>query len=87
MLFPPAPQFFSSLIDGCLKYKNKEKPKTGLRLDPRLNYDVKIGPKPGPRGVKKSGPVGAGAEMQGSRVATLNLSKNIVYVHLDLFVK
>ncbi len=33
---------FSSLIDGCLKYKNKEKPKTG----PQLNYDVNIGPKP-----------------------------------------
>ncbi len=47
--------FFSSLIDGCLKYKNKEKPKTGPRPGPRLNYDVKIGPKPGPRGVKKSG--------------------------------
>ncbi len=30
-------QFFSSLIDGCLKYKHKEKPKS-------LNYDVKIGP-------------------------------------------
>ncbi len=28
---------FSSLIDGCLKYKHKEKPKS-------LNYDVKIGP-------------------------------------------
>ncbi len=51
---------FSSLIDGCLKYKNKEKPKTGPRPDPRLNYDVTIGPKPGPRGVKKSGPIGAG---------------------------
>ncbi len=35
---------FSSLIDGCLKYKNKEKPKTGPRPGPRLNYDVKIGP-------------------------------------------
>ncbi len=35
---------FSSLIDGCLKYKHKEKPKTGPRPDPRLNYDVKIGP-------------------------------------------
>ncbi len=44
---------FSSLIDGCLKYKNKEKPKTGPRPGPRLNYDVKIGPKPGPRDVKK----------------------------------
>ncbi len=37
VLFPPARQFFSSLIDGCLKYKHKEKPKS-------LNYDVKIGP-------------------------------------------
>ncbi len=37
LLFPPARQFFSSLIDGCLKYKHKEKPKS-------LNYDVKIGP-------------------------------------------
>ncbi len=45
--------FFSSLIDGCIKYKNKEKPKTGPRPGPHLNYDVKIGPKPGPRDVKK----------------------------------
>ncbi len=52
--------FFSSLIDGCLKYKNKEKSKTGPRPGLRLNYDVKIGPKPGPRGVKKSGPIGPG---------------------------
>ncbi len=52
--------FFSSLIDGCLKYKNKEKPKTGPRPGPRLNCDVKIGPKPGPRDVKKLGPVGPG---------------------------
>ncbi len=52
--------FFSSLIDGCLKYKNKEKPKTGPRLSPHLNYDVKISPKPGPRGIKKSGPIGPG---------------------------
>ncbi len=44
VLFPPAQQFFSSLIDGCLKYKHKEKPKTGPRPGPRLNYDVKIGP-------------------------------------------
>ncbi len=44
LLFPPARQFFSSLIDGCLKYKHKEKPKTGPRPGPRLNYDVKIGP-------------------------------------------
>ncbi len=48
--------FFSSLIDGCLKYTNKEKPKTGLRPGPRLSYDVKIGPKPGSKGVEKSGP-------------------------------
>ncbi len=66
MLLPSARHFFfSSLIDGCLKYKNKEKPKTGPRPGLRLNYDV-IGPKPGPRGVKKSGPIGPGAEMQGS---------------------
>ncbi len=37
-----------SLIDGCLKYNNKEKPKTGLRPGPRLNDDVNIGPKPSP---------------------------------------
>ncbi len=48
-VFPPAPQFFSSLIDGCLKYKNKENQRPE---GPRLNYDVKIGPKPGPRDVK-----------------------------------
>ncbi len=29
---------------GCLKYKDKEKPKTDPRPGPRLNYDVKIGP-------------------------------------------
>ncbi len=38
--------FFSLLIDGCLKYKNKESPKTGPRPGPRLNYDMKIVPKP-----------------------------------------
>ncbi len=38
VLFPPARQFTSSLIDGCLKYINEEKPKTGL------NYDMIIGP-------------------------------------------
>ncbi len=42
VLFPPARQFFSSLIDGCLKYKHKEKPKTGPRPGPHLNYDVQI---------------------------------------------
>ncbi len=42
---------FSSIIDGCLKYKN-EKPKTGPRPGPRLNYDVNIGLKPSPRDVK-----------------------------------
>ncbi len=52
--------FFSSLIDGCLKYTNKKKHKTGPRPSPCLNYDVKIGPKPGPRGVKKSGPIRPG---------------------------
>ncbi len=45
--------FFSSLIDGCPKYKNKEKPKTVPRPGLRLNYDVKIGLKPGLRDVKK----------------------------------
>ena len=38
----------------------KDKPKTGQRPGPRVNYDVKIGPKPGPMGVNKSGPVGLG---------------------------
>ncbi len=47
MLFPPARQIFF----GCLKYKNKEKPKAGSRPSPRLSYDVKIGP----RGVKCRG--------------------------------
>ncbi len=28
--------FFSSLIDGCLKYKNKEKPKTGPKARPHV---------------------------------------------------
>ncbi len=37
---------FSSLIDGCLKYKNKKNPK----------IYVNIGPKPSPRDVKKSEP-------------------------------
>ncbi len=32
----------SSLIDGCLKYKHKEKPKTGPRPGTHLYYDVKI---------------------------------------------
>ncbi len=59
-VFTSVANIFSSLIDGCLKYKNKEKPKTGPRPGPLLNYDVKIGPKPSPRGVKKSGPIGAG---------------------------
>ncbi len=47
---------FSSLIDGCLKYKHKEKPKTDPRPGPRLNYYVKIGP------------IEARSEMQGSSV-------------------
>ncbi len=47
---------FSSIIDGCLKYKLKEKPKTGPRPGLRLNYDVNIVPKPSPRDVKKSEP-------------------------------
>ncbi len=54
--------FFSSLIDECLKYKNKEKPKTGPRPGPRLIYDAKISP----RDVKKVGARRARAEMQGS---------------------
>ncbi len=45
---------FSSLIDGCLKYNNKEEPKTGQRFGPCLDYDVNTGPKPSPRDVKKS---------------------------------
>ncbi len=49
-------EIFSSLIDGCLKYKNKEKPKTGPRPGLRLNYDANIGPKPSPSDVKKSEP-------------------------------
>ncbi len=49
--------FFSALFDGCLKYINKEKPKTDPRPGPLLNFNVKIIPKPGPRDVKKSGPV------------------------------
>ncbi len=40
--------FFSSLIDGCLKYTNKEKPETGLGPGLRLNYDVKICPEARP---------------------------------------
>ncbi len=65
MLFPfhQSGNFLSSLIDECLKYKNKEKRKTGPRPGPCLNYDVKIVPKPSPGGVKKSG---ARAQMQGS---------------------
>ncbi len=52
----------------CLKYKNKEKPKTGPRPGPLLNFDVKIGLKPSPRDVKKVGACRARAEMQGSSV-------------------
>ncbi len=40
--FHQSDNFLSSLIDGCLKYKNKEKHKTGPRPGPHLNYDVKI---------------------------------------------
>ncbi len=47
-------EIFSSL-DGCLKYKNNEKPKAGPRPSPHLNYDVNIGPKPSPRDVKTIG--------------------------------
>ncbi len=51
-VFSTSVAIFLSLIDGCLKYKNKEKPKTGPRPGPLLNYDVNIGPKPSPRDVK-----------------------------------
>ncbi len=37
------------------EYKNK-KSKIGPRPGLCLNYDVKIGPKPSPKGIKKSGP-------------------------------
>ncbi len=72
MLLPPAWQFFSSLIDGCLKYKNKEKPKTDPRPGPRLNYDVKIGPKP-----KKSGPVGAGLKCRALAFPSVEITPNM----------
>ncbi len=52
--------FFPSLIDGCLKYKNKEKPK--MRPDPRLKYDVKIG--------KNDGAHRPRVEMQGCSLTT-----------------
>ncbi len=48
----------SSLI--LYKYKNKEKRKTGQSLGPHLNYDLTIGPKPGPRGVNNRGTLGPG---------------------------
>ncbi len=57
LLFPPARQFFSSLIDGCLKYKHKEKPKS-------LNYDVKMA---------RSKPGRGRAEMQGSSVPLVEI--------------
>ncbi len=44
---------FSSIIDGCLKYKNKEKPITGPRPGPCLCYDVKIVPETRPKKQKK----------------------------------
>ena len=52
--------FFFSLSDGCLKYKSKEKSKTGGGHGPCLNYDVKIIPKASLRVVKKSGSIGLG---------------------------
>ncbi len=45
---------------GALRQAFAEKPKTGPRPGPHLNYDVKTVPKPGPRGVKRSGPIGPG---------------------------
>ncbi len=42
VLFHQRGNLFSSLIDVCLRFKNKEKPKTG----PRLNYDVKLARSP-----------------------------------------
>ncbi len=49
--------FFSSLIDGCLKYKNKKKHKTG----PRPELWRENCPEAQPyRGVKKSGPISPG---------------------------
>ncbi len=88
MLFPPARQFFSSLIDGCLKYKNKEKPKTGPRPDPRLNYDVKIGLKPGPRGVKKLGPIGPGLKCRALAFPSVEIRFVYVCVFMhELYVR
>ncbi len=40
----------------CLKYKDKEKPKTGPWPGPHLKYGVNIGPKPHPRDIKKLEP-------------------------------
>ncbi len=57
--------FFSSLIDGCLKYKNKEK--------------HKIGPKPGPRGVKK-----IVAQMQGS-TAVVHIVQSLSWQSFNVF--
>ncbi len=41
LLFPPAWQilFITIIIDGCLKYKNKEK--AGPMPSPHLSYDVR----------------------------------------------
>ncbi len=64
--------FFPSLIDGCLKDKNKEKPK--MRPDPRLNYDVKIG--------KNDGAHRPRVEMQGCTLTTSSEINryNVVFV-------
>ncbi len=73
-VFPPEQQLFSALIGGCLKYENKEKPKTVPRLGPYLNYDMKIGPKPSPWSVKKSGFVGPGLKCKALAIGTDNVS-------------
>ncbi len=83
--------FFSSLIDGCLKYKNKEKPKTGPRPGPRLNYDVKIGPKPSPRGVKKSGSVRPGLKCRALKTVTFwkysrGLAEGVLYIYIYIYM-
>lgn len=39
-----------------------------------MNYDVKIGPKPGPRSVNKSGPVGLGLKCRPLKIAPRDLT-------------
>ncbi len=57
--------FFPSLIDGCLKYKNKEKPK--MRSGSCLKYDVKIG--------KNDGAHRPRVEMQGCTLTTSEINR------------